>query len=161
MKTIAVALSALIAALSAMAQTQAATPAQAMRITRAGTQSPAKGPAQNFTGAVRVDPLFAANAPSRTSAAYVTFEPGARSAWHSHPAGQTLVVTAGTGRIQSSGGPVQEIRQGDVIWTPPGVRHWHGAAPDTVMTHMAIQDTADGKVVEWMEQVTDAQYNAK
>jgi quercetin dioxygenase-like cupin family protein len=161
MKSSGIAFSALIAALPAIAQTQATAPAPEMRITRAGTQPPSKGPAQNFTGAVRVDPLFGANAPSRTSGAYVTFEPGARSAWHSHPMGQTLVVTAGAGRIQSWGGPVQEIRPGDVIWTPPGVRHWHGAAPGTAMTHMAIQDSADGKVVEWMEQVTDAQYNAK
>jgi quercetin dioxygenase-like cupin family protein len=161
MKTLGIGLSALIAALPAQAQTEANASTQEMRITRAGTQLPAKGAAQNFTGAVRVDPLFGANAPSRTSGAYVTFEPGARSAWHSHPMGQTLVVTAGAGRIQSWGGPVQEIRTGDVIWTPPGVRHWHGAAPSTAMTHMAIQDNADGKVVEWMEQVTDAQYNAK
>jgi len=127
-------------------------------IARAGSQASSKDPAANFTGAVRVDPLFQPKEPSRTAAAYVTFEPGARSAWHTHPAGQTLVVTSGVGRVQRWGGKVEEIRAGDVIWTPPGVKHWHGAAPTVAMTHLAIQETAGGKVVEWMEQVGDEQY---
>ncbi|RKH05518.1 cupin domain-containing protein [Corallococcus carmarthensis] len=131
-----------------------------MSITRGGSQPSRKGPAENFTGSVRVDPLFQANAPARTAGAYVTFEPGARSAWHSHPLGQTLIVTAGSGRVQRWGGPVQEIRQGDVIWTPPGQKHWHGASPTTAMTHLAIQEQLDGKAVEWMEKVSDAQYGS-
>jgi len=150
---------ALLAADCAQAQ---ATTAQAaagdIAIARAGAQASSKGPAANFTGAVRVDPLFQPTAPSRTSAAYVTFEPGARSAWHTHPAGQTLVVTSGVGRVQRWGGKVEEIRTGDVIWTPPGVKHWHGAAPTVAMTHLAIQETAAGKAVAWMEQVSDEQY---
>jgi quercetin dioxygenase-like cupin family protein len=131
---------------------------QGLSITRSGSQPSSKGPAENFTGSVRVDPLFQANAPSRTSGAYVTFEPGARSAWHTHPVGQTLIVTAGFGRVQRWGGPIQELRPGDVVWTPPGEKHWHGASPNTAMTHIAIQETADGKAVEWMEKVSDAQY---
>ncbi|NMO14919.1 cupin domain-containing protein [Pyxidicoccus fallax] len=131
------------------------------RIARAGSQPSAKGPAENFTGAVRVDPLFAANAPARTSGASVTFEPGARTAWHTHPLGQTLVVTAGLGRVQFWGGAAEEIRPGDVVWIPPGQKHWHGASPTTAMTHLAIQEALDGKVVEWMEKVTDAQYGAQ
>lgn len=134
---------------------------QNMKLVRHGSQASTKGPAQNFTGSVRVDPLFGANAPSRTTGAYVTFEPGARSAWHSHPLGQTLVVTAGVGRVQSWGGAVQELRPGDVVWTPPNVKHWHGASPTNAMTHMAISDQMAGKAVEWMEKVTDAQYAAK
>ncbi|MGH8855497.1 MAG: (R)-mandelonitrile lyase [Telluria sp.] len=133
-------------------------PAQELKITRHGAQASSIGPAKNFTGAVRVDPLFGPNAPSRTAAAYVSFEPGARSAWHSHPLGQTLVVTAGVGRVQRWDGKVEEIRPGDVVWTPPGVKHWHGAAPTTAMTHMAIQEQQEGKVVEWMEKVSDEQY---
>lgn len=129
-----------------------------MVVARAGSQASSKGPAQYFTGSVRVDPLFGAHAPSTTSGASVTFEPGARSAWHTHPMGQLLIVTAGVGRVQQSGGPVQEIRPGDVIWTPPGVKHWHGAAPTTSVTHIAIQDTANGKNVEWLEKVSDEQY---
>ncbi|ATB33323.1 (R)-mandelonitrile lyase [Melittangium boletus] len=131
---------------------------QALHITRNGSRPSAKGPAENFTGSVRVDPLFQANSPSRTAGAYVTFEPGARSAWHTHPLGQTLIVTAGVGRVQAWGGAVQEIRPGDVVWTPPGQKHWHGASPDTAMTHLAIQEQLDGKVVEWMEKVSDVQY---
>lgn len=127
-------------------------------IARAGTQASAKGPAANFTGTVRVDPLFQPSAPARTAGAWVTFEPGARSAWHSHPLGQTLVVTAGVGRVQRWGGKVEEIRPGDVVWTPPGVKHWHGAAPTVAMTHLAIQEAAAGKTVEWMEKVSDEQY---
>lgn len=139
---------------------QAAKPSasQGMKFTAHGTQASVRGPAQNFTGSVRVDPLFGANAPSRTSGAYVTFEPGARSAWHSHPLGQTLVVTAGVGRVQSWGGAVQELRPGDVVWTPPNVKHWHGASPTTAMTHMAISEQEEGKAVTWMEKVSDEQY---
>jgi quercetin dioxygenase-like cupin family protein len=129
-----------------------------MRITRSGTQPSQKGPAEWFTGAVRVDPLFQASEPSRGSGAQVTFEPGARSAWHTHPLGQVLIVISGLGRGQQWGGHVEEIRAGDVVWTPPGVKHWHGASPTTAMTHIAIQEQLDGKVVEWMEKVTDEQY---
>jgi quercetin dioxygenase-like cupin family protein len=141
---------------AALAQAQPAGPD--MTITRAGTQVSSKGPAQYFTGSARVDPLFPAHPPAGTSGAYVTFEPGARSAWHTHPLGQVLVVTAGVGRVQRWGGPVQELRPGDVVWTPPGVKHWHGAAPATAMTHIAIQEAKDGKNVEWMEKVSDEQY---
>ena len=131
---------------------------QAIRIARRGTQPSRQGPAENFTGSVRVDPLFQANAPARASGSLVTFEPGARSAWHTHPLGQTLIVTAGTGRVQRWGDPVDEIRQGDVVWIPPGQKHWHGAAPNSSMAHIAIVEALDGKAVEWMEKVTDAQY---
>jgi len=142
------------------AASQAAAPSatQGMKFVGHGTQASVRGAAQNFTGLVRVDPLFGANAPSRMTGAYVTFEPGARSAWHSHPLGQTLVVTAGVGRVQSWGGPVQELRPGDVVWTPPNVKHWHGAAPTTAMTHMAISEQQEGKAVTWMEKVSDEQY---
>lgn len=129
-----------------------------MKITRAGTTPSARGPGDWFTGSVRIDPLFAAEAPGRVAGAAVTFEPGARTAWHTHPAGQTLIVTAGLGRVQQEGGPVQEIRPGDVVWFPAGVKHWHGAAPDVAMTHIAIHESIDGSAVTWMEQVTDAQY---
>lgn len=131
--------------------------AQELRVTRAGSQPSRKGPAETFTGSVRVDPLFQAPAPARASGAYVTFEPGARTAWHIHPLGQTLVVTAGVGRVQRWGGAVEEIRPGDVVWIPPGLKHWHGASPATAMTHVAIQEQLDGKAVEWLEQVTDEQ----
>ncbi len=129
-----------------------------MVVTRAGSQPSVKGPAQYFTGAVRVDPLFDPHPPSSAAGVAVSFEPGARSAWHTHPAGQVLIVTAGVGRVQQWGAAVQEIRPGDVIWTPPGVKHWHGAAPTTAMTHIAIQETVKGKNVEWMEKVSDEQY---
>ncbi len=129
-----------------------------LRIRRSGTQPSREGPAEPFSGSVRIDPLFEATEPARAAAAYVTFEPCARTDWHTHPLGQTLVVTSGVGRVQQWGGPVEEIRTGDVVWTPPGVKHWHGAAPTTAMTHIAIQEQLDGKVVEWMEKVTDAQY---
>lgn len=132
--------------------------AQEMTITRAGSQPSYQGPQQYFSGTVRVDPLFAAAAPSTIAGAAVTFEPGARSAWHTHPAGQVLIVTSGVGRVQQWGGPVQEIRPGDVIVTPPGVKHWHGAAPGTAMTHMAIQESVAGKNVSWTEKVSDEQY---
>jgi len=131
-----------------------------MKITRIGTQPSGKGPADWFTGTVRIDPLFQTEEPARVSGATVTFEPGARTAWHTHPLGQTLIVTAGFGRAQREGGPVEEIRPGDVVWFPPGERHWHGASPDTAMTHIALQEKLDGKVVDWMEHVTDAQYLA-
>ncbi|MFC3570165.1 (R)-mandelonitrile lyase [Paracoccus simplex] len=129
-----------------------------MKITRAGQTPSTAGPADWFTGRVRIDPLFAAEAPGRAVGAHVTFEPGARTAWHTHPAGQTLIVTFGRGRVQRQGGPVEEIRQGDVVWFPAGEKHWHGAAPDTAMSHIAIQETIDGSAVTWMEQVSDADY---
>ena len=125
-----------------------------MEIKRSGSQPSGKGPAEYFTGTVRVDPLFNPPAPARAFGASVTFEPGARTAWHTHPLGQTLIVTAGCGRAQRWGGPVEEIRPGDVVWIPPGEKHWHGAAPTTAMTHIAIQEQLDGKAVDWMEQVT-------
>jgi quercetin dioxygenase-like cupin family protein len=131
-----------------------------MRITRAGAQPSAKGPADWFTGTVRIDPLFTAGAPGRVAGAAVTFEPGARTAWHTHPLGQTLIVTAGLGRVQRDGGPVEEIRAGDVVWFEPGERHWHGATATTAMQHVAIQEALDGKAVEWLEHVTDAEYGA-
>ena len=139
----------------AIAQSNAA---QAMTVTRNGTQASVKGPAQNFVGAVRVDPLFQPREGNRAAGAYVNFEPGARSAWHTHPAGQTLVVTAGTGWVQQEGGAKQEIKPGDVIWTPPGVKHWHGATASTGMTHLAINEQVSGKSVDWMEKVSDEQY---
>ncbi|WJS87364.1 cupin domain-containing protein [Paracoccus sp. TOH] len=129
-----------------------------MKITRAGQTPSTAGPADWFTGRVRIDPLFAAEAPGRAVGAHVTFEPGARTAWHTHPAGQTLIVTFGRGRVQREAGPVEEIRQGDVVWFPAGEKHWHGAAPDTAMSHIAIQETIDGSAVTWMEQVSDADY---
>ncbi len=132
-----------------------------MEITRSGSQPSGKGPAEYFTGDVRIDPLFQAPDPARVAGASVTFEPGARTAWHTHPLGQTLIVTAGSGRAQRQGGPIEEIRPGDVIWFAPGEKHWHGASPTTAMTHVAIQEKLDGKTVEWMEQVTDEQYQPR
>jgi quercetin dioxygenase-like cupin family protein len=129
-----------------------------MDIKRGGSQPSGKGPAEYFTGTVRIDPLFTAPAPARVVSASVTFEPGARTAWHAHPLGQALIVTAGAGRAQSWGGPVEEIRPGDVVWFPPGEKHWHGASPTTSITHIAIQEQLDGKTAEWMEQVSDEQY---
>ena len=129
-----------------------------MEITRAGSRPSAKGPTDWFTGAVRIDPLFNPHAPERVQGAHVTFEPGARTAWHTHPLGQTLIVTSGHGRVQRWGGAVEEIRPGDVVWFAPGEKHWHGAAPETAMTHIAVQEVLDGKAVEWMEQVSDKQY---
>jgi quercetin dioxygenase-like cupin family protein len=129
-----------------------------MEIKRCGSQPSVRGPADYFTGTVRIDPLFEAPEPARVRGASVTFEPGARSAWHTHPLGQTLIVTAGCGWTQCWGGPVEEIRPGDVIWCPPGVKHWHGATPMTAMTHIALQEALNGKVVEWMEKVGDEQY---
>ena len=127
-------------------------------VARAGSQASYPGPAEWFTGSVRVDPLFAAPLPATVSGGLVTFEPGARTDWHTHPAGQTLVVTAGRGRVQQEGEPLQEIRPGDVVTIPANVRHWHGAAPTTAMSHIAIQEKLDGSVVTWMEKVSDAQY---
>ena len=132
-----------------------------MEIKRAGSQPSAKGPEDWFTGTVRLDPLFTAPQPARVAGAAVTFEPGARTAWHTHPLGQTLIVTAGAGRAQRDGGPIEEIRPGDVVWFAPGEKHWHGASPTTAMTHIAIQEALDGKAVNWMEKVTDEQYGGK
>ena len=129
-----------------------------MVIKRIGTRPSVKGPADWFTGTVRIDPLFDAPEPARVSGALVTFEPGARTAWHTHPLGQTLVVTAGCGWVQRDGGPVEEIRPGDVVWFAPGEKHWHGASATTAMSHMAVQERCDGSPVDWMEQVTDEQY---
>ena len=131
-----------------------------MEIKRSGSQPSGKGPSGWFTGTVRIDPLFQAPDPARVVSASVTFEPGARTAWHTHPLGQTLIVTAGCGLAQRWGGPVEHIRPGDVVWFPPGEKHWHGATPTTAMTHIAIQERLDGKTVDWMEKVTDEQYQA-
>jgi quercetin dioxygenase-like cupin family protein len=131
-----------------------------MDVQRAGSQPSMAGPTEHFTGTVRIDPLFAATDPSRVSAGVVTFEPCARSAWHTHPLGQRLIVTAGCGRVQRWGGPIQEIRPGDVVVIAPNEKHWHGAAPTTAMTHVAIQETLDGKNVDWLEKVTDEQYQS-
>ena len=131
-----------------------------MEIKRSGSQPSAKAQAEYFTGTVRFDPLHQAPDPARVASVSVTFEPGARTAWHTHPLGQTLIVTSGCGRAQRWGGPIEEIRPGDVIWFPPGEKHWHGAAPTTAMTHIAVQEHLDGKAVEWMEQVSDEQYEA-
>ena len=129
-----------------------------MQIKRIGSQPSNKGPEDWFTGAVRIDALIQTEAPARIAGASVTFEPGARTAWHTHPLGQTLIVTAGCGWVQREGGPIEEIHPGDVVWFSPGERHWHGATPTTGMTHIAIQENLDGKVVDWQEKVTDAQY---
>ena len=129
-----------------------------MDIKRAGSQPSAKGPSEWFTGTVRVDPLFTAPAPALVAGASVTFEPGARTAWHTHPLGQTLIITAGFGWVQREGDPIQEIRPGDVVWFAPGEKHWHGATPTTALTHIAIHENLDGKTVDWMEHVSDEQY---
>jgi quercetin dioxygenase-like cupin family protein len=131
-----------------------------VKITKPGSQPSAKGPADWFTGVVRLDSPFSGTAPARVGGVIVTFEPGARTAWHSHPLGQTLFVTAGCGRAQRAGGPVEEIRPGDIVWIEPNEQHWHGAAPTTAMTHIAVAETLDGKIVEWMEKVTDEEYGA-
>ena len=132
-----------------------------MDIKRSGSQPSGKGADEYFTGTVRIDPLFEAHEPDRTSGASVTFEPGARTAWHTHPLGQTLIVTAGCGLAQRWGGVIEQIRPGDVIWFPPGEKHWHGATPTTAMTHIAIQEALDGKAVDWLEQVSDEQYEGR
>jgi len=129
-----------------------------MEIRRAGSQPSAKGPEDWFTGTVRIDSLFQPSEPARAAGAAVTFEPGARTAWHTHPLGQTLIVTAGFGWAQREGGSIEEIRPGDVVWFAPNEKHWHGAAPTTAMTHIAIQESLNGKVVEWMERVSEQQY---
>ena len=129
-----------------------------MEIKPAGSQPSTKPPAEYFTGTVRLDPLFSPRPPARTAAALVTFEPGARTAWHTHPLGQTLVITAGSGWAQRDGGPIEPIRPGDVVWFPPGERHWHGATATTAMSHIAIQEAQGGKAVDWLEHVTDEQY---
>jgi len=148
------------AVMSAVAQ-QADAPAGAQEITRAGSQPSTAGPAEFFTGRVRVDPVWPADQNLNASGAWVTFEPGARSAWHTHPIGQRLVVTSGVGLTQEWGKQVQVIRSGDVVWCPPGVKHWHGATPTTAMTHLAVTGSKDGKNVNWMEKVSDEQYNAR
>jgi quercetin dioxygenase-like cupin family protein len=135
--------------------------AESTQISPNGSRPSAKGPTQYFTGSVIVDPLYAANESTSSTGAVVIFEPGARSAWHIHPAGQYLIVTSGTGWVQEEGGPKREIKPGHVIWTPPGVKHWHGATPTNVMSHIAITNMVDGKNVEWMEHVTDEQYRGK
>lgn len=132
-----------------------------MHISRIGSQASTKGPADYFTGTVRVDPLFQADAPAGAGGASVTFEPGARTAWHTHPLGQTLIVTSGLGRVQTWGGPIEEIRPGDVVRFPPGEKHWHGASPGTAMTHLAIQEQLGGRAVEWLEHVTDDEYEGR
>lgn len=145
----------------AIAPASAQSPSQgaaAVKITRSGTNPSRKGAAQTFTGAVRVDTPFQASAPARVSGGIVTFEPGARTAWHTHPLGQTLIVTAGHGWVQSEGATKEDIGTGDVVWIPPGVRHWHGATAGMAMTHVAISESLDGKTVDWMEHVTDEQY---
>jgi quercetin dioxygenase-like cupin family protein len=132
-----------------------------MEIKRGGSQPSGAGPADWFTGTVRIDPLFQAPDPARAVGASVTFDPGARTAWHTHPLGQTLIVTAGTGLAQRWGGPIEHIQPGDVIWFPPGEKHWHGAAPTTAMTHIAVQERLNGTAVDWMEQVSDEQYGGR
>ena len=131
-----------------------------MEIKRAGSQPSSKGPAEWFTGSVRIDPLFAATAPARAAGNAVTFEPGSRTAWHTHPLGQILIVTAGSGWAQRDGGPIEPIRPGDVVRFAPGEKHWHGATATTAMTHIAVQEALDGKAVDWLEQVSDAQYGS-
>jgi quercetin dioxygenase-like cupin family protein len=132
-----------------------------MDIKRNGTQPSGKGPAEWFTGNVRIDPLHQASAPARVSISNVTFEPGARTAWHSHPLGQTLIVTAGSGRVQSWGKPVEKIQPGDAVWSSPGEKHWHGASPTTAMTHISIVEQADGRAADWMEHVSEEQYQTE
>jgi quercetin dioxygenase-like cupin family protein len=129
-----------------------------MEIKRSGSQPSRKGPVEYFTGAVRVDPLFQAGDPARVSGGQVTFEPGARTAWHTHPLGQTLLISSGLGWVQQEGSPIEKVRPGDVVWFPAGLKHWHGATPTTAMTHIAITESQDGKNVDWMEKVSDEQY---
>jgi len=148
------------AALAATASANAQDAKQGnIRITRSGSQPSRKGAAQNFVGVVRVDSPFRGSDPARIGGAFVTFEPGARTAWHTHPLGQTLHVISGVGRVQAKGGPIREIKAGDTVWIPPGEKHWHGAAPNSGMVHIAMQEALDGKHVEWMEYVTDAEYS--
>jgi len=154
-----------LAAIAAATPTVAETPAvqtkgrnATMEITRVGSQTSRTGSNEYFTGVVRIDPLFPVHEPSRVSAGSVTFEPGARSAWHTHPLGQALIITSGLGWVQRDGGSIEEVRPGDVVWFPPGEKHWHGATPTMAMTHMAIQESVNGKNVDWMEKVGDEQY---
>lgn len=151
---------ALQAAVASAAEPQAATTPVTQQITRAGSQPSMAGPAEYFTGRARIDPVWPADNNINASGGLVTFEPGARSNWHTHPAGQRFVVVSGVGLTQEWGKPVQVVRPGDVVWCPPGVKHWHGAAPTTAMTHLAVTGMVDGKNVNWMEKVTDEQYNA-
>ncbi|WP_066704729.1 cupin domain-containing protein [Celeribacter ethanolicus] len=130
-----------------------------MKIIRSGSNPSMPGPEDWFTGTVRVDPMFQAEDPGRVGGSHVTFEPGARTAWHTHPAGQTIIITFGRGRVQREGGAVEEVSAGDVVWFPAGEKHWHGAAPETAMSHYAIQETVDGSAVTWMEKVADEDYN--
>ena len=146
--------------LSIVSHAQVRKDGEAIKIWRNASRPSRQGPAEHFTGSVHVDPLFEATAPARASGALVTFEPGARTAWHTHPLGQILIVTAGMGRVQRWGDPIEEIRQGDVVWIPPGQKHWHGAAPNGSMAHIGIVEQLDGKTVDWMEKVSDAQYGA-
>jgi 4-carboxymuconolactone decarboxylase len=139
-------------------EVEATTGRKAMEITRTGIQPSQRGPVEYFTGSVRIDSRFQGKAPARVGGAFVTFEPGARTAWHTHPLGQTLIVTSGQGWVQVEGGPKEEIRPGDIVWFAPGEKHWHGAAATTAMTHIAIAEALDGKVVDWMEHVSDEQY---
>jgi quercetin dioxygenase-like cupin family protein len=154
MKSIALTVSSLLLFASAAS----AQPDQTVVVTRAGSQPSSAGSADNFTGSVRVESRFQRNAPARIGGGIVTFGPGARTAWHTHPLGQTLIVTAGVGLVQQWGGPIQEIRPGDIVWIPPGVKHWHGATATIGMTHIAIAEALDGKSVDWMEQVSDEEY---
>jgi 4-carboxymuconolactone decarboxylase len=149
-----------VSLLTVAAQSQSSMEQGAIRITRSASQPARLAPSENFTGTARIDSSFQTNAPAEMSGARVVFEPGARTAWHTHPLGQTLIVTAGTGRVQRWGDPVDEIRQGDVVWIPPGQKHWHGAAPNSSMTHLAVTEQRDGKAVDWLEKVSDAQYGA-
>lgn len=155
MKRLSVALACLSLVSSVLAQSDAG-----LRISRNGSQPSVAGPAENFTGRIRVDMPFRAEPPGRAGGALVTFEPGARSAWHTHPLGQTLIVTQGLGLVQRWGGPVQEIRPGDVVWIPAGEKHWHGASPTTGMSHVAIGETLEGKSVDWLEKVSEEQYRS-
>jgi quercetin dioxygenase-like cupin family protein len=157
MRVIAASLAACLSAASADAQQQQRT----VEIQRRGAQPTSIGPAEYFTGSVRVDSRFQRGDPSRVGGGIVTFEPGARTAWHTHPLGQTLIVTSGCGLVQGEAGPVEQIRPGDVVWIPPGVRHWHGASATMAMTHIAIAEALDGKSVDWMERVSDEQYRAR
>ena len=157
---ISVSIAILLCALASVAQAQSPKDEGAIQIVRRGARPALQAPAEHFTGSVRVDPLFQATAPARASGSLVTFEPGARTAWHSHPLGQILIVTTGTGRVQRWGDPVEEIHQGDVVWIPPGQKHWHGAAPNSSMAHIGIVEQLDGKAVDWMEKVSDRQYVA-
>jgi quercetin dioxygenase-like cupin family protein len=151
-------LAAMVVSVTLCASTASAQSNQVITVTRPGSQPSSVGSAENFTGTVRVDSRFQASAPARIGGGVVTFEPGARTAWHTHPLGQTLIVTAGLGLVQRWGDPAQEIRPGDVVWIPPGVKHWHGASATAGMSHIAIAEALDGKTVEWLEQVSDEQY---